>query len=419
MLPFTLAGCVFGDLGRDLKEMRRFSAIRGEIERDKPSDNPITVALFSEELRRDRLVDAKLIDSRKFRFGARPGNYVIVAFEDTNGDFRYQPNEPAGYYGEPTTIALKAGTEITDIRIALRRDVILRESKRSDAVRENTNAARENAGNRELPNLWAGRKNIGALAALDDPRFGRKFADMGNWKPVKFSLEVGPGIFFLEPYDPSKTPVLFVHGIQDTPRSWGTIIESLDRSRFQPWLFSYASGLPLAANARYMSQALTELRLKHRFERLYLVAHSMGGLVSQVFVDRYRAGDARYLKLFVTLATPWAGHSFAQKGVDHAPTVVPVWRDMAPNSAVLATLRKTHLPENLPYHLLFSYRGGGVPSSIANDGSVTVASQLDPAAQGRAERIYGFDTGHKGILSDDDVIRLLNGILNRAYEDAD
>ncbi len=94
-------------------------------------------------------------------------------------------------------------------------------------------------------------------------------------------MEVGPGLFLLEPYDPNKIPVLFVHGINGTPLDWRTIIESLDRRRFQPWILAYASGLPLEANAKYMIEAVTQLRFKYGFESLFLVAHSMGGLVSQ------------------------------------------------------------------------------------------------------------------------------------------
>ncbi len=77
-------------------------------------------------------------------------------------------------------------------------------------------------------------------------------------------------------------------------------------------------------------------------------------------------------------------------------------------------MRKSHLPEELSYHLLFSYRGGGFPSTVANDGAVTVASQLDPAAQTRAEKIYGFDSSHTNILLDEAVIRLFKEILDKA-----
>jgi len=405
LLSIALAGCQFIDLGDELEEMQTFSAISGNIEQDQPSDNPVAVALFSEVLERDHLFDAQLLESRDFRFGAPPGKYFIFAFEDTNRDFRLQPDEPAGYYGNPTAIALEAGSDRTGIRIILRRGISLPDAGRPDAATRTNHQA-------QFPKLWAGRKNIGALASLDDHRFDDDYAKMGVWEPLRFTLDIGPGLFLLEPYDPNKTPVLFVHGIEGTPQVWRSMIEGLDRRRFQPWVFSYASGLPLDATARYMYSAVTQLRLLHGFENLYLVAHSMGGLVCQAFIDRYRDDEDRYLKLFVTLSTPWAGHSAAQLGVDYAPAVVPVWRDMAPQSAFLAAQRRSRLPEDLPYHLLFSYRGG--LSSVANDGSVTLASQLDSAAQARAERLYGFDTGHVEILSDEDAMGLLYELLDRA-----
>ncbi len=406
-LCIALVGCQFVDLARDKKEMNKFSAISGRVVKEKPSDNPVVVALFSNLLRRKHLVNAKLIDSKEFLFYAPPGKYFIDAFEDKDRDFGYKPGEPAGYHGDPTPIVLRVGADRADIRIKLRRDLVL-------PVPEESDSARPDPDNGKFPKLWVGRKNIGAMAALEDRRFGREFAKMGTWQPIRFSLEVGPGLFLLEPYDPNKIPVLFVHGINGTPLEWRTIIESLDRRRFQPWILAYASGLPLEANAKYMIEAVTQLRFKYGFKSLFLVAHSMGGLVSQGFIDRYRIGSGRYLKLLVTLSTPWAGHDSAKLGVDFAPAVVPAWRDMVPASPFLIALRKSNLPEELSYHLLFSYRGGGFPSTVANDGAVTVASQLEPTAQARAEKIYGFDSSHTSILSDETVIRLLKEILDKA-----
>ena len=411
VLSTVLAGCQFLDLDRDLEEMDKFSTIRGEVVQITPNENPIAVALFSDALKRERLINVKLIEETEFTFGAPPGDYFVFAFEDKNGDFQYQPSEPAGYYGDPSPIVLTAGSAGSDIRIALRRNLALPTPEESESARAGADVDR-------FPRLWAGRKNIGATADLEDRRFEAEFADMGMWQPLRFSLELGPGLFFLEAYDPDRIPVLFVHGIGGTPRSWKAIVDSLDRRRFQPWILAYASGLPLEANAKYLFEAVTQLRIRYGFESLYVVAHSMGGLLSQAFIDRYRAGRAGHLKLLVTLSTPWGGHSAAQFGVDYAPAVVPVWHDMVPTSEFLAGLKRSRLPEHLSHHLLFSYRGGGFPSSVANDGAVTVASQLDLPAQGRATRIYGFDTSHLGILSDETVIRLLNDILAEAGKGA-
>ena len=404
LLP--LAGCKFADLGDELEEMERFSVLEGQVTAAGADGNPVAVALFAEALARDHLFDAQLLEARSFRFGAPPGRYFLFAFEDRNRDFRYQPEEAAGFYGAPTAVLLGEGEERDDLRITLRQGLLLPKAGRADS-------GPPGSGRAQFPKLWAGRKNIGAVTTLADPRFEMAKATMGLWQPLRYTLDIGPGVFFLEPYEPEKIPVLFVHGIEGSPRIWGEVIARLDRTRFQPWVFSYASGLPLDATARYLYNAVTQLRLLHGFESLYLVAHSMGGLVSQAFVERSRAADDDYLKLFVTVSTPWAGHSAAQLGVDYAPAVVPVWRDMAPESVFLADQRENQLPAGLPFHLLFSYGGGGL-SSEANDGSVTLASQLAPSAQARATKLYGFDKGHVEILADEAAIDLLMALIERA-----
>lgn len=189
------------------------------------------------------------------------------------------------------------------------------------------------------------------------------------------------------------------------------MIDSLDRDRFQAWIFQYASGLPLHANVEYLFDAVTQLRLVNGVAAMHLVAHSMGGLVSQGFLNRHKTGTAGYLKSFISLSTPWGGHSAAKLGVEYSPAVVPVWRDMAPDSKYLAGIRNTTLPPGLPHYLFFSHTGGQADNLGRDDGVVTVASQREPSALRRASKIYGIRTSHVGILSDKTVHRLLNGIL--------
>ncbi len=408
-LVATLAACQFIDLGNDLEEMEVFSSIEGRILQDVPSDHPIAVALFSEEMSSDHLINAKLIESQDFRFGVPPGTYFIFAFEDINGDFDYQPGEPAGYYGDPSAIVIDADAEEAVIEVTLHRDF-----KLADTDEDNVTAAEQD--DEALPKLWRGRSNIGEVKALDDPRFDEGLGKHGMWQPLRFSMEVGPGLFMLEPYDPGKTPIVLVHGIGGSPRIWRHVIKNLDRTRFQPWVLSYASGLPLDANADYLYEALTQLQITHGFDDLYLVAHSMGGLVSQAFINRNPTLISRYLKLFVTLGTPWGGHSAAKLGVDYSPAVVPAWRDIAPGSALLTGLHDQPLSKDLRYHLLFSYNGSSLTNSEPNDGTVTIASQLDHAAQKRAHKVYGFDTDHSGIVSNSTAIELLNELFDQAHQ---
>ena len=400
-----MTGCQFIDLGRELKKMGKFSAIEGTVIQDRLSDAPVGVALFAGAFRRENLVDAHLTDGRKFRFVAPPGKCLLFAFEDRNRDFDCQPDwEPAGYFGNPSAIVLEKGAHQRGVQITLRPNPVLPESDQPAPAADMPLA-------KKFPKLWVGRQNVGAIASLTDERFEKKFATMGLWKPLRYSLELGPGLFLLAPHDPKKTPVLFVHGIGGSPRAWQKIIDSLDRDRFEHCIFQYASGLPLAANVEYLFDAVTQLRLVHHVTAMHLVAHSMGGLVSQEFLNRHATGATNYLKSFTSLSTPWGGHSAARLGVKFSPAVVPVWRDVAPDSEYLARIRRSKLPTGLPHYLFFGHKGAVATAPGADDGVITVVSQREPAALRRASKVYGFRASHVGILSDKTVLRLFNGFL--------
>ena len=70
--------------------------------------------------------------------------------------------------------------------------------------------------------------HLGELVALDAPRFSADAAATGSWRPVDFLFDVGAGIYFLEPDDPHRIPVLFVHGALGEPNDFGTLIAQLD-----------------------------------------------------------------------------------------------------------------------------------------------------------------------------------------------
>ena len=135
VLSFALAGCNLVDMVRDNKEMKKFSTISGRILKHAPSDNPIVVALISDAIKRENVVNAKQIESKEFSFGAPPGNYFIFAFEDTNRDYRFHAGEPAGFHGNPTPIVLRPGASRTDILINLRPNLKLPASAKSGRCR--------------------------------------------------------------------------------------------------------------------------------------------------------------------------------------------------------------------------------------------------------------------------------------------
>jgi pimeloyl-ACP methyl ester carboxylesterase len=102
------------------------------------------------------------------------------------------------------------------------------------------------------------------------------------------------GIRIIDPYEPGKIPVLFVHGLLSSPVTWASLFNELRgdpflREHFQFWTCYYPTGYPFLGSAAELRAALSRLRADldpdHRdaaFEQMVLIGHSMGGLVSKL-----------------------------------------------------------------------------------------------------------------------------------------
>jgi pimeloyl-ACP methyl ester carboxylesterase len=102
------------------------------------------------------------------------------------------------------------------------------------------------------------------------------------------------GIKLLEPYQPGKIPVLFVHGLLSTPVTWAPMFNDLQadptlRDRYQFWVYYYPTADPYLTTAADLRERLDHLRAEldpnHRdaaLDRMVIVGHSMGGLVSKL-----------------------------------------------------------------------------------------------------------------------------------------
>jgi pimeloyl-ACP methyl ester carboxylesterase len=102
------------------------------------------------------------------------------------------------------------------------------------------------------------------------------------------------GLFMLEPYDPNRIPVVMIHGLWSSPLTWMDMFNDLRsypeiRSRYQFWFYLYPSGQPFLLSATQLRKDLAEMRevidRNHRdasLDRMVLVGHSMGGLVSRM-----------------------------------------------------------------------------------------------------------------------------------------
>lgn len=403
------SGCMFGKLNDDLKWLDAAVDIQGNITSTLTDEGPIFIALYEEVEPGDyRLSKYRIrFGTGPFSFLVPPGKYYLFAFEDTNEDFTFQASEYVGWYGGPTLIQAEPGTQLTDV------DVRLRPPDKARLELPEIYARDTPVATMQLDSI-----ELGEVVGLDDPRFSRAAGTLGLWQPVRFMQEGDGGLFFLEPYDPDRIPILFVHGMGGFAGEWRPIIEHLDTDRFQPWVVQYPSGLRLDLLSQRLSNAVRELKIKYRLHTLFVVAHSMGGLLSRGFIQRYiDEGDTDLIGLFVTLSTPWQGHASAQRGVSRAPAVIPAWYDMVPDSPYIRSLFENTGPDCFPYYLLFSYRGtrGFLPGENS-DGTVTLRSQLAPVAQDEAEKIFGFDEGHVGILNGAGVFARLNTIFSQTAD---
>ena len=94
----------------------------------------------------------------------------------------------------------------------------------------------------------------------------------------------------LQAYDPNRIPVIFVHGLQDTPASWAPMINTLRedpeiRRRYQFWVYSYPSGYPYPYSAALFREELDAIaRAFPNRQRIILIGHSMGGMISRLMV---------------------------------------------------------------------------------------------------------------------------------------
>ena len=108
------------------------------------------------------------------------------------------------------------------------------------------------------------------------------------------SLQGRYGVHMLEPYQPGKIPVVLVHGLLSSPLTWMPAFNDLRadpalRDRFQFWFYFYPTGDPYLATAADLRRDLEKLRADldpdHRdaaLDRMVLVGHSMGGLISKL-----------------------------------------------------------------------------------------------------------------------------------------
>lgn len=387
-----LVGCRFHALDGEVAQLRALGRISGEVHVEG-AGGPITVALLQLPLRPwdpVRLLDTAVLERPgPFRFVVGRGRYRVVAFEDANRDDRVSDGERS----EATGI-LQIGQRDFRDDVELRIVGVTAVPVMNDRVVDDR------------------RYVVGALGRLDETRFSPRTGEESAWRPLDMIARHRPGLYHLERYDPTRIPVIFVHGLGGYGRQFESLIEGLDRERFQPWLFIYPSGLRVQRSAELLHAVIRQTRVDLGTEHLCVVAHSVGGVVTRRAMTLHQAEyDEPLIRGLTTVATPFGGLGSAAVGVRMAPEVVPAWYDLVPNEGFIRALFDEPLPSRMPNTLLFSYREGA-----ASDGVVPIHSQLREAAQAEATTVRGVEASHTEVLDAPVTRRFVRSSLARCAE---
>ncbi len=376
--------------------MEKMASLSGRVSAGDWEEGPIDVYLFDVDAKAGKPFRTSqfvtLEKPGKYSFRVRPGYYMIGAAADRNQNGELDPGEPHAVYED---------LEIVEIGAKNSRSRLNMELSKERAPALDRIAVEEVAGDFDL--------HIGELAALDDPRFDPSTGPLGMWQPYTFFQKYGGGVYMLQEYERDKTPVLFIHGMSGHPREFATLIDGLDSERYQAWVYQYPSGVRIQKAADALFRIVESMHAKQNFDRLCVVAHSMGGLVAHQFVrDQVDAGSDRYIPFLATIASPLGGISSADTGVKMAPEVVPSWRDVGPKSQFIQSLFNRPFPADIDYALYFGFGSSSKKSKQGTDGTVLVRNAMPREAQDSAVVVSGFAESHTGILTNKATVEQLN-----------
>ncbi len=172
-----------------------------------------------------------------------------------------------------------------------------------------------------------------------------------------------PRLEFLEPHQPGRIPVVFIHGLASDEGTWFDLLNELRtwptfHRRYEPWVYHYPTGAAflqqsavLRRELRAAVQALDPQGTDPALKQMVLVGHSMGGLHAKMMVvapgtaiwdsiatrpfdQMQMRPEVReflgplfffeplpFVKRVVYIATPHAGSSLASRAVGRAAAV--------------------------------------------------------------------------------------------------
>ena len=368
------------------------AVIMGEVISRKEYDYPVAVVAYPLSFSSSHLQDYIILDrAGPFMIYVPEGKYRLYVISDSNNDTFFEDREVSGSYNNEEEIVLYKG----DVRSGLQLVTDIKASHQT--------ALPENLVLRDDVAAIAYMGQNGQVRKLYDEIFSFTNAEVGLWKPSVFMKAYGANIYFTEPYDPNKIPVLFVHGAQGSPQDWVYFWIRLDRSRYQAWFYYYPTGIRLSLASRILYEDLMLLKRSYGFSRIALAAHSMGGLATRAMLTNpeFRQ-DLSFCRLYITFATPWSGFDAADTAVHYSYKKLPNWFDVGTRSAFGKRVMRSDLPSYVNYYLFY-----GKQDKIAKGKAV------DDRAFQEAKGHYGFACDHETIMSAPEVFRQFDRILEQ------
>ncbi len=180
--------------------------------------------------------------------------------------------------------------------------------------------------------------------------------------PARYTEETG--LYFLQPYDPEKIPLVMVHGLVSSPDAYRNVINDLSpqpwfRDKYQVWLYNYPTGTPWLYNAmrfrQIMEAASKFARSKgspENLEKMVILSHSMGGLLTRTAVSDpgNKLYNAHFKTPFAELELKPETRGLIREGLLYKPYTDPkriVFMAVPQQGSPMANFRGTAFLSNL------------------------------------------------------------------------
>lgn len=170
-----------------------------------------------------------------------------------------------------------------------------------DATQENCFCRLDVINPRRFANVKAGRSEVPLAADYSAPYEEMLERDISSKLWILGFLDGDrearfQGLYMVDPYQPGKIPVIFVHGLLSSPATWMEALNELSqdqnlRERYQFWLYMYPTsgsillnGTDLRENLKRVVEQVDPKGEDEALKHMVLVGHSMGGLLAKLQV---------------------------------------------------------------------------------------------------------------------------------------